>query len=487
MVGVNHSVLDFIWISAIVLSILVAGLAVFLLSRRIIEAAALRHSRKLSAQIRSCIEDVLDGSADYQAGLLQLRNHPGNARRAVLDQLALTDAHADPKRVATLGALCTDLGLLAEWRRQLSRNSSGGLISRVTRRGLALIERIPSLSFVARAEAAERLGLIGDRRSWPLLAKALDDPNLAVRSVAARALGRIHAPASFPMLMGKLRDAAMGGDRNVSLRSLKMTLASFPLIYASDLGDMLQHRHPRVRFVAADLVAAMIERSRDEARPWYLPHDPLLDPVGDIFLTELISDPNPDVRARAADVIAHLDDDRALPALLILLDDAEWFVRLHAVRDLAECASVPLEPLGARLTDPNWRVREAAAQALSAQGRRGIRFLLAHFSTTNDRYSREQVAEHIERLGLIPSLVAAFGDPSAETETQFIEGMVRLGRTASFRAALENAPEFKRAEVLAKLQKNGDLASPDFLRPTPVDTGPSQSPIPHDGRPRCVR
>jgi len=486
MVVLSHSVADFIWGSATVLSVLVAVLAAFLFSRRIIQAIALRHSLKLGAQFGPCIEALLDGSANYETGLLQLRKHPGNARRAVVDQVALAEAHADPDRVATLRKLCTDLGLVAEWRRQLSRERSGGLIFHLTKRGLALIERIPSLSFVARAEAAERLGLVGDRPSWPLLARALNDPNLAVRSVAARALGRIHAPASFPMLMRKLEDAVLGGDRNVSLRSLKMTLASFPLTYLADLSTMLQHPHRRVRFLAADLAATMMQRSRDQVRPWYLPHDPLLDAIADIFLTGLITDQNPDVRARSADVIAHLDDDRAVSALLVLLEDGEWFVRLHATRALAECEFVPLEQLGGRLTDPNWRVREAAAQALSAQGQHGVRFLLSHFRTTNDRYSREQVAEHIERLGLIPSLVAAFGDPSAHAETRFIEGLVRLGRTASLRAALGNAPEYKRTEVLAELRKHSDLTSLGPLRSATASTGSPAVQTSREGRPHSV-
>ena len=485
MVGLSHSVADFIWASAIVFAGLVALLAAFLFARQTVQAAALRHSRKLSDRLSPCIEALLDGSADYEAGLLQLRQHRAYARQVLLDQVALTDSHPNLERVARLRELCSDLGLVAEWRGQLSREPLSGLISRLTRRDLTFIERLPSLSFVARAEAAERLGLIGDRRSWPLLARALNDPNLVVRSVAARALGRIQAPASFPMLARKLQDVAMGGDRNLSLRSLKMTLASFPLIYVADLGAMLQHPHRRVRFLAADLAAAMMEQSRDHVKRWYLPHGPLLDPIADIVLTGLITDQNPEVRARAADVIAHLDDERAIAALLILLGDSEWFVRLHATRALAECEFVPLQALGGVLTDPNWRVREAAAQALSVQGQRGVGFLLAHFRTTTDRYSREQAAEQIERLGLIPSLVAEFGDTCANAERQFIDGMVRLGRMASLRDALGNAPEYERAEAPGEPHRHGDLPGPDLLRPAAVTT---RSPrlVARAGRPRSI-
>lgn len=478
MVGISQSVADFMWMLALVLSGLVAALAGLVLIRRSVNALAARRRRELTALLKRRIDELLEGSADYESGLRQLREWPKCARRLLLDRLASTEV-TSPDGVARLRRLCSDLGLVELWRRQLGHEPSGGLVSGLIRRRRTLLERIPSLSFVARAEAAEGLGLLRDQRSWPLLAKALDDPNPEVRSVAVRALGRIQAPSSFPMMVRMLRASALGQGRNVCLRSLKMALAGFPLIYASDLGAMLQHPHRRVRFLAADLIATMVQRSGTPTQPCCIPHSPLLDPVADIFLTALVTDQSADVRARAADVVARLDDGRAVPALLTLLNDAEWFVRLHAVRALADCGPVPLEAFGSKLTDPNWRVREAAAQALAAQGERGARFLLAHFRATNDRYSREQVAEQIERLGLIPSLVAAFGGPD-DTETQFIEGMVRLGRTASLRLALQNAPEWKRIEVLAELQRHGDLPSKDLLQP------PAESALPRDGRPRSV-
>lgn len=466
MVGFSHSVAEFVWALAIALAAVAVTLAGFLFLRRAFHAAVSRHSQKLSARLEPWIEGLLDGSLDYETGLDTLREYPKYARRAVRERLTLAFADAGPECLARLSRLCTDLGLVDLWRRQLSRQPSGGLLSGLMGRGLTPLERLPGLSFVARAEAAENLGLIRDRRNSPLLVKASNDPNPAVRSVAVRALGRIHAPATFPILASRLQDAALGQGRNVSVRSLKMTLASFPLIYAADLGAMLQHPHRRVRFLAADVIAAMVQHSSLRAQSCYIPRDPLLDPIAEIFLNGLVIDENPDVRARAADVIGHLDDGRAVPALLTLLEDREWFVRLHATRALAECASFPIDTLGSRLVDSNWRVREAAAQALTAQGQRGVRFLLTHFRATSDRYSREQVAEQIERLGLIPSLVAAFGDLGATEETQFIEGMVRLGRTASLRAGLQSAPEYKRSGLLAELRQRGESSGEELFPST---------------------
>lgn len=481
MAGPSPSVANVIWPLAIALSGLVSALAGSLLVRRAIRSLSSKRISKLAAILSPWIEGLLDGSTDYDVGLSKLREHPTIARRVLLDRMALVEAAAGVEGIERLRRLCRSLGLVALWRRQLSRRPPRSLITGLLGRRLTMLERIPSLSFVARAEAAENLGLMRDQQSWPLLAKALTDPSLAVRSVAARALGRIQPPASFPILVQELQDIALG-EGSVSLRSLKMTLASFPLGYASDLSAMLQHPHPRVRFLAADLVAAMVQRSGSPEQPGKIPQDLLLNPIAGIFLTGLVADPNPDVRARAADVIPHMDAVRALPALLVLLEDAEWFVRLHAARAVAELTSPPLEALGSRLTDSNWRVREAAVRALAAQGRRGISFLLAHFRTADDRYSREQVAEEIERLGLIPSLIAAFGAPGANAETEFIEGMVRLGKTASLRAALQNTPEHKREEVLAELQKQSGLANSESVRPPGASAETPLLAIPGGGR-----
>ncbi len=449
MFSLGHPVIHFAWTLAIALSALVGILATSIFLRRPVLFLAARRSQKLRAGLEPWIQGLLDGSVDYDAGLQKLREHPGCARRAVLDRLPSAGADSDAERVATLRRVAIDLGLVDLWRRQLTRAPQGWSIFSLIDPTLTLPERIPGLSFVTRSEAAQNLGLTHEQGSWPLLVKALDDRHLAVRSVAAQALGRIQAPASFPLLARKLHDSALGQGRRLAIRTLKMALAAFPLASASELVDMLRHPHRRVRFLAADLVAAMLIDAGS-------PHNSLPDPIAEIFLTALRFDSNPDVRARAADVIAHLDDVRSGPALLGLLEDDEWFVRLHATRALAEDRSSPLAALGRRLTDSNWRVREAATQALASQGPRGVRLLLAQFDSTADRYSREQVAEQIERAGLIPSLFAASGLAGAREETRFIEGMVRLGRTAALRVALQSAPDDKGSTSLTELRNQGE-------------------------------
>jgi len=452
----------FAWVLAIAFSALVVLLAGFPLMGQAIRLAVDHYSKPLRAALDRRIAGLLDGSIDYDAGLRMLREHARSARRAVLDRLGASAAGPDPEHLATLRRLATDLGLVDLWRRQAVGQSVSSMPYDLGLRP-RLLERIPGLGFVTRAEAAENLGHLRDQASGPVLAQALDDPHPAVRSAAARALGRIGAPASFPALARKLEDAALGRGETLSVRTLRMALANFDVAHTSHLAEMLQHPHRRVRFLATDVIATMLSRTGQQLLPESQVRNTLPDRVAGICLSSLSIDPNPDVRARAADVIVHLNDPRTVPALLALLEDSEWFVRLHATRALAKCRIFPLKALGHRLTDTNWRVREAAAQVIGARGQEGVKFLLAHFRATDDRYSREQVVEQLERAGLIPSLLTAFDPAGGGEETRFIPEMVRVGRTAVLRSTVGYESEHNDAML-------GELPDQDDLRDIPGTT-----------------
>ena len=96
-----------------------------------------------------------------------------------------------------------------------------------------------------------------------------------------------------------------------------------------------------------------------------------------------------------------------------------------------------------RLTDSNWRVREAAARALPKLGPPGVDALLECLVSTQDRYCREQIIEEIERAGLLPTLLARYAENAGGREGQAIEQFVNAGKTSGLLAVLENgaAPE----------------------------------------------
>jgi hypothetical protein len=221
---------------------------------------------------------------------------------------------------------------------------------------------------------------------------------------------------------------------------IKGALLGFPLRRASELAESLKHSHPRVRFLAAEVVREMVERScyagGIEEQQVLKPAD-FAPELADLFLTRLVFDENPDVRARAASVVALLDDPRVTLRLVTLLDDAQWFVRLHAVRAIAQPRHITLaEHVTHRLADANWRVREAAVRVLLSFGPAGAERLREHFLTTRDRYSLEQIAEELERAGLLSVLPGEYGRDGDCRKAQVIELLTELGKSNYLPAGL---------------------------------------------------
>jgi len=361
--------------------------------------------------------------------------------------------------------VCEDLGLVTMWRRRLADKDS--FWKRLFSREHSLGERLHLFSFVLRAEAAENLGIIRHHPSWPLLVEALRDPHLTVASTAARALAAIQEPQSIEALAERLQASALNPTSEISARTLVMALASFPPATSIALRSSLLDPQARVRFLATDVMAVMLkqEAQRAGAANGSRFRTSLPPEIAEITLEQLARDENADVRARAADVAGYLEDPRGLPAILALLTDDEWFVRLHAVRAAAHQRLMPLAAVKERLTDRNWRVREASAQTLCARGTAGVECLIDHFLSTGDRYSQEQVAEQLARSGLLPSLVAAFGMAGRERETSFVEGIVRLGRGAALLPVLRSAlPLAQREMLLRSLSSHPDPAIHSFAR-----------------------
>jgi HEAT repeat protein len=293
-----------------------------------------------------------------------------------------------------------------------------------------------------RAKAADNLGIIQHRESWPLLVKALEDSHPDVQAVAVRSLAAIQEPDSFRPLVERLHEVVLKPGTRLSLRTVKTALVSFPIKLAPGLIPSLSHSHRRIRFLATDIIREMVERQAAWEEDLALDAKNFAPELADIFVGQLCFDENPDVRARAASVISYLADPRSTPVLLTLLGDSQWFVRLHAVRALGKRKYLSQAPqVGPRLTDPHWMVREAAARTLLVFGRVGSQQLACHFVATEDRYSREQIADEMQRAGLIPNLLAQYASAQDGTETQVIDMLVQMGKTSYIVSVLEGSSD----------------------------------------------
>ena len=386
--------------------------------------------RRLSFPI---ISSLAAGTLDYEPALQVLSEifPSGPDRAQVVERVLFGGVNPASISMPVLRRLALDFGLVELWERRLLCCTNPVSWRQAVSHPENTLGRIRTLRILPRAQSAERLGLIGHAPSWRLLVRALEDPHPEVRSAAAFALGAIAEPQSFPALVDRLRDIVLTPSAVLSLRHIKAALVCFPLRQASELVESLKHSHPRVRYLAADVVCEMVDRSRREGGAEELP---LLNPedlapdLADLFLTRLVSDDNPDVRARTAPVIARLDDPRASLQLVTLLNDVQWFVRLHAVRAVAQPRFRTLaEHVTRRLTDVNWRVREAAVRALLSFGPAEVRRLVNHYLTTQDRYSLEQIAEELERLRLLPGQPGQYAHRSGWGRAPVTGRLIGLG------------------------------------------------------------
>ena len=407
------------------------------------------------------VAKIVTSRIPYLKGLEDLRQISSPDRLFMLERLCL-EKKPTPAEEPMLRRLCEELGLVKIWQQRLMGQIDQASLREALINPQGLLRRVKFLHFLIRSKSAENLGLIRHEASWPLLVKALEDPNPDIQVVAVRALAAIHHPGSFLPLVDQLHKAVLDPVPNLSVRTLKSALVSFPLRNAGELQASLRHANPRIRFLATDVVREMVWRAAAGDQDFYLDRNSMDEETAEIFLADLPFDPNPDVRARAAPVIAYLADPRAASTLVTLLADSIWFVRLHAARAFARSRFVSYASrISTALTDPNWRVRETVVRTLRGFGPPGLNLLTAHFLGTRDRFSREQVADEFQRAGLIPQLMMRCAETGNGKETSVLRHLAKMGKTSYMISVLET--EEGRGELRKKfLQQFGRDPDPQI-------------------------
>lgn len=414
------------------------------------------------------ISSLAAGTLDYRNAFQALSESTHGPEQAFLvEHLLFGGSHPTPISTQTLRRLAMDFGLVKLWEQGLRGHFEAGSWREALSHPEVALEGVRPLNFLLRARSAERLGLVRHQPSWHLLVEALDDPHPDVCSAAARALGAIAEPQSFSALVERLQAVVLKSSTGLSFRVVKAALVGFPLEQAGGLAESLKHSHPHVRFLATDVIREMVETQARRERDFLLRAENFAPELSELFLTSLAFDANPDVRARAAPVIARLDDPRAVLGLVALLGDFQWFVRLHAVRASAQQRLARLvEPVAHRLTDPNWRVREAAVRTLLSFGSAGARRLVGHFLATQDRYSLEQIAEELQRTGLPPALLAEYGYDGDRRLAQLVERLIGMGKSSCALALLQSGADHGVGEKLLE-----DFSHPTRSQARPVAKG----------------
>jgi HEAT repeat protein len=243
---------------------------------------------------------LLEGKYSAQC-LARLHALPVSTLELLLEPLLLKCASA-PALATVLEELCLQLGLIDVWQRRVLDQFGAISFREALSNPDGLLHFFPRLHFLLRARSARNLGLLRHQASWPILAKALNDPHPDVQQVALRSLAALREPQSFPALLDRMDQALTQNRLRLSLHSLKAAMAKFPLSQAPQLLPSLRHPHPRVRAAAAEILREMAkgEPAGNQALFQY-------KSVFDRELATLTSDADPEVRAMAAELITHLD------------------------------------------------------------------------------------------------------------------------------------------------------------------------------------
>ena len=240
-------------------------------------------------------------------------------------------------------------------------------------------------------QSAALLGRAGARVAVPALLVLLRDPSAELRHVAAHALAGIGDPRAASALLqcavepSPLLHSAVWLHAVVGCRTPKASLVA-----------LLHDQRAQVRGLAA--------RALSE-----LPEPATFDQV-----QELTFDPNEEVRAQMARILARTADPRAAPLLVALARDSVWFVRLRALAAVGElnrpeCLDAVLH--GTR--DSHFQVRETAALTLGRLAAKPLP-VLRYLVNAGDRYALEAYLSLLGRSGLLWRTIALLRSAQAE-------------------------------------------------------------------------
>jgi len=147
-------------------------------------------------------------------------------------------------------------------------------------------------------------------------------------------------------------------------------------------------------------------------------------------LKGFLSDPRPEVRARAALAVGRLQDSTSVAALLPLLEDASPEVKREAVFALGQIGHrSAATPLLAKLNDPDPETSLRAIEALGKLGDKSVTARVAQFLANAAPAKRGAAAVALWRLAdstALEDLAAHHSDPDAEVRWRVLYALEKI-------------------------------------------------------------
>ena len=256
------------------------------------------------------------------------------------------------------------------------------------------------------------MGVMGDPRTVPTLASALNDADESVRRRAAIALGRIGTAHVVTPLATALKD----GDRQVREKAMEA------------LGKVGE---PAIRLMIAGLKA-----------------------------------PDAMVRRGSSDALARIGRPAISPLTKSLLEEDDRLTRIGAVETLGKIRDErAAASLVVALMDPDSDIQDIAAQALVRTGKPAVAPLVRVLRVAGNPFRRRLVEVLVRTRGLaVRPLIDVLGDENTEVRLTASEALVKMGKPAlgSLRGALKNSKPGVRLEAATALGLIGD---PTAIKP----------------------
>ena len=265
------------------------------------------------------------------------------------------------------------------------------------------LARLGSRRWWTRAEAAEKLGMMGSEESTRPLIERMSDPVPEVRVRAARALGNIRTSEALRSLIHALKDPG---------RWSAIRVAGILIRAGDDAVEILLQEFGTLPLHAKISAIDIFGRIRS------------LKAIS--LLRDLLREPEPDIRARAAYALGCIGDPTSAPLLIETLRDRAWAVRAMTAKALGRLREQgSIDALCVALGDQQWWVRANAAEALKNKGDKGIDALLAMLDS-KDPYAAQQAVQMLQESGVLDALVARLASDRHEERQHALEVMVKL-------------------------------------------------------------
>ncbi len=434
------------YLAVLLLASVLSGTAILIALAFIRRWQQLRYARYvhiLQREYRPLLAKVLSG-IPCPATVEALRELPLADLDILLDPLFAKRRLTERQRVF-LQALCADLGLITLWQtRTIDESPRVAPESRLRR----MNSRWRATNSLLQAKSIRNLGILGHRPSWLLLAKALDARHPDIQMVALRSLAALRAPESFAVLQSRLHAVIEGQTSSPPIQPLLAAMSSFEIGCIPALLPSLRHTNRQIRLHTTEVMKLMVCREAIRQPDFALTEDLLTPPVAELLLTGLASDVSAEIRARVAEVLVYLVDPRTPSVLESLLFDPLWFVRLRTLCALAHWRQ-PGAPLNLDirefLRDPHWQVREAAIQALVSLGANEKHQLYEYYLSCQESAVQAQIAEVIQRSGLMSELVEEYSAGVKGVKALVVEELASHSACAGLSLVLRDiAPEIQR-------------------------------------------